>query len=494
MSGMDGKNGGAARARILIVDDDENVRESLHDELASPYEVETAAGGREALERLAQRVYDVVISDLRMPDVSGVEVLEKVRGLNPDAVRILLTGFLDEDAHAATLRDDAPFKIGKPWHGSVEVTLKRALEHRETTRRLGRQMAELGRIDEELARAEGVVGMARVLCERLAGADGVASAAVTVELGGARQDILRMGAIDPGLVGAWWLDEPLERDGGVRLEVQGQRAPTRAFAEALSERARRWFAEAPALRLAAAAGGDDRARQQLLTMARRADVGAMSASVMHELASLLQHFSMLAHDLEPLALAYAKDPEIIESIRGAREASERILGLFKQLRAFVSGKRPRREALKVREVVQSAVELCSGVCRPRVVRVSLGGVGDTAVDGDLALLTQVLVNLVRNAVDATARDGTIEVAVALEADGRLAVSVTDDGAGVPDEVRPRLFVPFATTKDPQAGSGLGLALSAMIVREHGGELVHEAPAAGGARFVVRLPRAAPKPA
>jgi len=135
------------RARILIVDDDEAVRESLHDELVDEYEVETAAGGREAIERLVRGVYDVVISDLRMPDVGGVEVLERARGLHPEAVRILLTGFLDEDARQATLREDAPFKIGKPWHGTIEVTLKRALEHREITRRMTRQMAELGRID-----------------------------------------------------------------------------------------------------------------------------------------------------------------------------------------------------------------------------------------------------------------------------------------------------------------------------------------------------------
>jgi two-component system C4-dicarboxylate transport sensor histidine kinase DctB len=213
----------------------------------------------------------------------------------------------------------------------------------------------------------------------------------------------------------------------------------------------------------------------------------MSASVMHELASLLQHFSMLALDLEPLAAAYARDPEVVESIRGARDASERILGLFKQLRAFVSGKRPKREKLRVREVIQSAVELCRGVARPRVLQVDLAGLGDTLVDGDAALLTQVLVNLIRNAVDATQRESSIAIDVSVAGD-RVAIAVTDDGPGVPDEVRPRLFVPFATSKDPQAGSGLGLALSAMIVREHGGELTHEAPAAGGARFVARLPR------
>src|SRR5438105_872272 len=114
---------------------------------------------------------------------------------------------------------------------------------------------------------------------------------------------------------------------------------------------------------------------------------------------------MLALDLEPLALAHAQDPDIIESIHGARDAAERILGLFKQLRAFVSGKRPKHERLLATAVIQSAAELCGGVVRPRVLRIELGDATLAQIDGDQALLTQVLVNLIRNAVDATTREG-----------------------------------------------------------------------------------------
>jgi C4-dicarboxylate-specific signal transduction histidine kinase len=284
----------------------------------------------------------------------------------------------------------------------------------------------------------------------------------------------------------WRLDEPLAQDGGVTLEVHGRGAGARAFAHALARRAHRWFADAPAVRLFSAAGADARAREQLMAMARRADVGAMSASVMHELASLLQHFSMLAHDLAPLARAHAQDPEVAESIRQAREASERILVLFRHLRSFVSGKRPSAERLAVMRVIQQAVLLCRGFANPRVVSVDLGDAADVEVSGDLALLTQVLVNLIRNAVDATTRAGRIAVSLYREGE-QVCVAVSDDGPGVPEAVRARLFQPFATTKDVAAGSGLGLALSAMIVKQHGGELSHEAPPGGGARFVARLP-------
>ncbi len=481
------------RQRILIVDDDQDVRESLHDELVGEYDVETAAGGREALDRLGRQAYDVVISDLRMPDIGGVEVLERAHCLQPEAVRVLLTGFLDEDARLATLRDDAPFKIGKPWHGTIEVTLKRALEHREITRRMARQMEDLSRIEDELAQAPGVVGLARVLLERLAATDGVLVAAVTTTIAGVRQDVLRTAPRVAGGGGTpWVLDEPLTPDGGVRLEVRGRSPSTQAFAQALVARARRRCADAPALRIAAAAGSDERARAQLLAMARRADVGAMSAAVMHELASLLQHFSMLSLDLEPLADLHADQPNIAESIRGARDASERILVLFRNLRMFISGKRHEIKRVTMASVIEQAFLLCASFARPRRLVLDVGGNGAgaaaAAVHGDLALLTQVLVNLIRNAVDATPATGSIEIALKVEGE-QVVVSVTDDGRGVPESLRTRLFEPFATSKDAQAGSGLGLALSALIVNEHAGQLLHMAPPGGGARFVLRLPRA-----
>ena len=75
-------------ARILIVDDDDHVREALVDELSPTYSVEAVGSGGEAFDALAVHQYDVIISDLKMPDHDGIEVLEFARRHQRDPVRV----------------------------------------------------------------------------------------------------------------------------------------------------------------------------------------------------------------------------------------------------------------------------------------------------------------------------------------------------------------------------------------------------------------------
>ncbi|MBF4602138.1 HAMP domain-containing protein [Frigoribacterium sp. VKM Ac-1396] len=118
-------------------------------------------------------------------------------------------------------------------------------------------------------------------------------------------------------------------------------------------------------------------------------------------------------------------------------------------------------------------------------------VGPARVDGDEGLLGQVVHNLVANA----ARHADSRVAVALaERDGRVELIVDDDGAGVAEADRERVFERFVRLDEARArdsgGSGLGLAIVREIVRVHGGAVSVTASPLGGARFVVTLPRGA----
>ena len=88
----------APRGRVLCVDDEPNVLRALHWLLQKDFDVSTATSGQEGLKLVRESSFDVVISDQRMPEMSGVDFLREVRAIAPRAMRILLTGYSDMQA------------------------------------------------------------------------------------------------------------------------------------------------------------------------------------------------------------------------------------------------------------------------------------------------------------------------------------------------------------------------------------------------------------
>lgn len=480
------------RQRVLIVDDDDAVLDTLGEELSTSYEVTRASCGLQAVETLDHTSFDVVISDLRMPDLSGVEVLEHARGVQPGIIRILLTGYLDEGARRATLQPDAPFKIAKPWHDALEVTLRRALEHRERTRTLATSLAHLAvleGLDDALSSAPGASGLAEIVVARLRRIPHVETAQVVVPVEPKACVLAAFGPrIALGSVGdAWVIDDALDHEGSLRLRARGAGRDAFDLTSRVLEHTRRWTAQPAIARMARAATYDEGAQSQLLTLVRRADLGAMSASLVHELASMIQHFSSLVAELEPLIEAHPEEGAYAaEALRTASEASGRILTLFKHMRAFVHSGELAHRPCDVDAMLDAASSLTSATARGRAKVIVHPSRGATVV-GNETLLVQVLVNLIRNAVEASPSGGKVELDVTVD-DAGVHIGVTDDGPGVPEAARARLFEAFSTGKGPVAGTGLGLALAAHVARVHGGSLSYDAHSGRGARFVLTLPR------
>jgi two-component system C4-dicarboxylate transport sensor histidine kinase DctB len=146
----------------------------------------------------------------------------------------------------------------------------------------------------------------------------------------------------------------------------------------------------------------------------------------------------------------------------------------------------------VQEALAHALTLVEARCRQSGVAVTQElPEADLHVLGDEVRLEQVLVNLLRNALDALEQAGEKRLIVRVLTDAcRVEIAVHDSGPGIAVESLPRLFEPFYTTKPAGEGLGLGLAISQAIVHAMGGELTAENAAAGGAVFRVILPVAA----
>ncbi len=142
-----------------------------------------------------------------------------------------------------------------------------------------------------------------------------------------------------------------------------------------------------------------------------------------------------------------------------------------------------RETVEVTALLGRAGD---AVARPPGVSLAVDAPGGLAVRGDAVQLGQALVNLLTNAVQAVGAGGAIRLAA--RADGsEVALDVEDDGPGVDEAVRGRMFEPLITTKEH--GNGLGLALVKRVAERHGGSVAHEPRPGGGTRFTLRLPAA-----
>jgi len=123
--------------KILIVDDEPPNLRALERLFREQYEVLTAVSGADALEILNQHDVALLITDQRMPEMTGIELLKKTVTLRPRMVRIILTGYTDIDALVEAINCGQVYRyVSKPWtNEELRLTVRRALEHYETNKR-----------------------------------------------------------------------------------------------------------------------------------------------------------------------------------------------------------------------------------------------------------------------------------------------------------------------------------------------------------------------
>lgn len=124
--------------KLLFVDDETDILDSLKRAFRRDYEIHTASSGAEGIEMLKTEQFDLIISDQRMPDVTGDAVLKFAMQAQPDAIRILLTGYSDMESLVRCVNEAGIYKyISKPWEPeNLRLTVVRALESLSLTRKL----------------------------------------------------------------------------------------------------------------------------------------------------------------------------------------------------------------------------------------------------------------------------------------------------------------------------------------------------------------------
>lgn len=232
---------------------------------------------------------------------------------------------------------------------------------------------------------------------------------------------------------------------------------------------------------------------------RMATVGTLAAGVAHEINNpltwVIANLDAIDRELSSIPTG---DPDALEQvakmIAEAQQGADQVKRIVRDLLTYSRSQPEQLESVDVHEALDIAVNIATNQFKYRAHLVRDYGYVP-AVVADESRLTQVLVNLIVNAAQAIperrehGKDGEIELSTAIDPDGRVRITVKDNGLGMPDAVKARVFDPFYTTKPVGVGTGLGLSISNNIIRSFHGEIQIESEEGRGTRVSVVLPAA-----
>ena len=231
-----------------------------------------------------------------------------------------------------------------------------------------------------------------------------------------------------------------------------------------------------------------RQREVLFQNEKMAMLGSLLAGVAHELNNPL---SVVIGQVV-LLQEMTKDPALIGRAERIQTAAERCARIVRSFLAMARQRQAERIPVALNGIVETAVELLSFQLRAADIRIELDLDGELPkIVADPDQIHQVLSNLIDNARQALMSVNSRRVIrIATRADrqdAKAEITISDNGPGVPLNIRERIFEPFFTTKSVGEGTGIGLSLCLSIVRSHVGTIAVSDPAGGGTTFTVRLP-------
>jgi len=386
---------------LLVIDDERPILEMLEMSLASEgYEVMTAESGKEGLKIFREHGPKLVLTDIKMPGMDGIEVLKKIKATDDEAEVIVITGHGDMNSAISALQQGASDFLTKPIRDDVlMLSLERAKKKMAMTQQLKDYTENLEQKVE----------------------------ACTLEL---RQ-----------------------------------------------------------------------AQEELIRNERLATIGETVAGLAHYIKNIL---TGLRGGVYMVNTGMAKDkPRILkEGWAMVQRNIERVGDLALALLSYSKERVPERSVCRPNEMLSEAMELFRERAEQHHVKLNVAldpNVKEAYLDRDG--INNVLLNLISNAIDAciydtdTSKAWEVIVRTKLEMDADseevILFEVKDNGCGMTDEVKSKLFTRFFSTKAGR-GTGLGLLNTQKIIHEHGGEISVDSQAGKGTTFTVRLKPAMPK--
>ncbi len=524
-----------AETQILVVDDESGITRLCERLLVrAGYEVTTYTDPAAAMMFVEKNKIDLMLVDIRMPEISGFDLIAHLKIYQPDTAVLVMTGFGTVDTAIQALREGVDGLLLKPFDSSSELilTVKQALDDNQKKRDSARIQALRPLFDvTETFLAETqpdrlVEIVENTVCEHLYSENAgyyqysETDNSMTLKAGRGITLPADFSGLDKGLIGRCdalgtplrvdvvGADEtgfqsillslklssafvaPIKRLKARGVLYTGRKAQEAAFREV------DWEMFLLIARQAAVAMENaklyeelreyvrrmEESQQALIRAEKMAAAGRLTASIAHEINNPLQSVQNCMHLATRSELSLKKRREYIDL---ANHELDRLMKTVQRMLDFYRPGSVEPQRVNLATLLRRVIKLLSSQLQKRNIQVTTRF--SSTVPTILAVssqLEQVFINLILNAYDAMPEGGELHISAHPSGD-MVEVLVRDTGPGVPEENRSRIFEPFISTK--KGGTGLGLTVSYGIIAAHGGSLDLVADPGPGACFKVSLP-------
>ena len=506
--------------KIVLIDDEEDIREVMAIALQDRgYWVETAAEGEAGLRLCEEALPQIVITDIRMPGMDGLQVLETLKKQLPDIEVIVATAFGEMDLAIRALQLDASDFITKPISDdALYLALSRA-QNRHTSRKQIKDYTAL--LEKEKAETsqqlfktiafqrnliensmDGILG-----CDEM---DRVVTYNQSMEqiLGYPKIEVIHEMTFDrffsTDQVTRFKEELSAEKFGGQgRLNLyettlrnkSGLDVPVQVSAVTLFDQGRAnglvcFFRDLREIRKLEREMAD---QARILHQDKMMSLGRLAASVVHEinnpLSGILNYLRLMARIMSRGTLTRERTEKFQGYLELVETETRRCSQIVSSLLSFSRKSSPSFGDVHIDELLQRCIILSQHRLQLSHISLDASILPDLpTVKGDLNQLQQCVINLIFNAIDAMGDGGDLKLEGSYDSrEGLVIVTIKDSGPGIAPEDLPRIFEPFYTTKKEGYGVGLGLSTVYGIMQHHHGTVTVASNPGQGATFRLRLP-------
>lgn len=480
--------------QLLIVDDHPTVQSMIRHALRDlNLEIHGASSGREAIELAKRYKPSVILLDIMLPDISGIEVCYHLQNdvTIPRSSIIFLSGITDIDFKIESFAQGGADYINKPFEpAELRARVLSQLHIKKLENRLQEANLKLEYTNQHLLEtiSEGIIGTNRDGYITFINPSAKAILDVVNDCSGqAIGNLLPLASPATGMVNPLsevLLTKTAYSNKCVNVTTQNKREITLditsnpilsnneisgsviCFKDITEEIYNQTQLQRFEKRLA-------EQRKQLSQMERAYTLGELAAGLAHEIKQPLSAIHNFANASINTAKNNVDTHKIIEYLAQIQQQSERAGRIIDKLRAFITTPEAGHEKLRLALVINETLEFISHeITTHKISLQNKSGLADSEIMGDKIQIQQTLINIIKNAIDAMDHEkanNQIEIHITHAYNpGFVTVIVGDNGKGVPDEIRETLFHPFKTSKSN--GMGIGLSICESIMRAHHGSI------------------------